>query len=147
MIRRPPRSTLFPYTTLFRSVVQDPVKGRGREDHVNRLLHLQLEDVPPFNPYPRLLREPPPRRLDHGLRSVDGQHAPAGQVPQEELGHPPRPAPHVHGGLVTPQAPPSQEDLEKVRAPAGLRRGDRLVLGGVPFERQAAPPFLRCLTF
>src|SRR5215203_6469578 len=27
MIRRPPRSTLFPYTTLFRS---DPVAGQGR---------------------------------------------------------------------------------------------------------------------
>src|SRR5256885_6609167 len=34
MIRRPPRSTLFPYTTLFRSVralgAPDPVDGRGR---------------------------------------------------------------------------------------------------------------------
>src|SRR5256885_15045136 len=30
MIRRPPRSTLFPYTTLFRSwVVNDPVTGQG----------------------------------------------------------------------------------------------------------------------
>src|SRR2546422_4748799 len=28
MIRRPPRSTLFPYTTLFRSVVRD-TRGRG----------------------------------------------------------------------------------------------------------------------
>src|SRR2546422_7285529 len=28
MIRRPPRSTLFPYTTLFRSPL--PVEGRGR---------------------------------------------------------------------------------------------------------------------
>src|SRR2546429_5871387 len=28
MIRRPPRSTLFPYTTLFRSA-EDPGKGRG----------------------------------------------------------------------------------------------------------------------
>src|SRR2546430_13674904 len=27
MIRRPPRSTLFPYTTLFRSVKIDPQKG------------------------------------------------------------------------------------------------------------------------
>src|SRR3712207_7831816 len=27
MIRRPPRSTLFPYTTLFRSVAHDPVSG------------------------------------------------------------------------------------------------------------------------
>src|SRR3712207_7621766 len=28
MIRRPPRSTLFPYTTLFRSLDQDDVVGR-----------------------------------------------------------------------------------------------------------------------
>src|SRR3712207_8933621 len=33
MIRRPPRSTLFPYTTLFRSRVLDPGRARG-EDHV-----------------------------------------------------------------------------------------------------------------
>src|SRR2546422_3705619 len=32
MIRRPPRSTLFPYTTLFRS-------GRRRADGVERLVH------------------------------------------------------------------------------------------------------------
>src|SRR2546425_11186651 len=30
MIRRPPRSTLFPYTTLFRSVVGDPARGEER---------------------------------------------------------------------------------------------------------------------
>src|SRR2546426_2069403 len=40
MIRRPPRSTLFPYTTLFRSRVQ-PALGRkprplGREEHRER---------------------------------------------------------------------------------------------------------------
>src|SRR2546428_2526390 len=29
MIRRPPRSTLFPYTTLFRSCVVDPPYGAG----------------------------------------------------------------------------------------------------------------------
>src|SRR3712207_7281232 len=28
MIRRPPRSTLFPYTTLFRSTVRDPERSR-----------------------------------------------------------------------------------------------------------------------
>src|SRR3712207_8992521 len=42
MIRRPPRSTLFPYTTLFRSVVHletdalgrvDGRSGRGPDDH------------------------------------------------------------------------------------------------------------------
>src|SRR3712207_7044202 len=35
MIRRPPRSTLFPYTTLFRS---EPALSRARE-HVRRRLH------------------------------------------------------------------------------------------------------------
>src|SRR2546430_10621549 len=29
MIRRPPRSTLFPYTTLFRSLLRDPHRGRA----------------------------------------------------------------------------------------------------------------------
>src|SRR5258708_15561721 len=31
MIRRPPRSTLFPYTTLFRSVVETRRLGSGRD--------------------------------------------------------------------------------------------------------------------
>src|SRR2546422_11339387 len=31
MIRRPPRSTLFPYTTLFRSRAQDPLHDRDRD--------------------------------------------------------------------------------------------------------------------
>src|SRR2546422_9228079 len=33
MIRRPPRSTLFPYTTLFRSVGGDERHLGGREEH------------------------------------------------------------------------------------------------------------------
>src|SRR3712207_8566679 len=33
MIRRPPRSTLFPYTTLFRSALVDR-RAVGRQDHV-----------------------------------------------------------------------------------------------------------------
>src|SRR3712207_6960351 len=37
MIRRPPRSTLFPYTTLFRSL-------RGNSDAVSRTLHGELQD-------------------------------------------------------------------------------------------------------
>src|SRR5258707_6475995 len=31
MIRRPPRSTLFPYTTLFRSLVEDGAVGVGEQ--------------------------------------------------------------------------------------------------------------------
>src|SRR3712207_8489362 len=33
MIRRPPRSTLFPYTTLFRSAVGQPVPAPERASH------------------------------------------------------------------------------------------------------------------
>src|SRR3712207_8553189 len=42
MIRRPPRSTLFPYTTLFRSH-REVVHGRG--DRRGRLLHVVLDDA------------------------------------------------------------------------------------------------------
>src|SRR5258708_40153986 len=38
MIRRPPRSTLFPYTTLFRSVAADH-EHRAAEAHERRLRH------------------------------------------------------------------------------------------------------------
>src|SRR5690242_20968694 len=39
MIRRPPRSTLFPYTTLFRSII---LKGAGLEPYVEQLGALAL---------------------------------------------------------------------------------------------------------
>src|SRR5256885_9091270 len=41
MIRRPPRSTLFPYTTLFRSVIMenaDPTARRDLEEFFDRLV-------------------------------------------------------------------------------------------------------------
>src|SRR2546426_7058500 len=43
MIRRPPRSTLFPYTTLFRSRVAGLV--RIRPEGTRRMLSLRSEDV------------------------------------------------------------------------------------------------------
>src|SRR3712207_8008146 len=52
MIRRPPRSTLFPYTTLFRSVLADPSPDGGdhRADFVVRkhLVVARLLDVEDF---------------------------------------------------------------------------------------------------
>src|SRR2546422_5138998 len=44
MIRRPPRSTLFPYTTLFRSAA---VRFRHRCDQINNERHRLEEDKPP----------------------------------------------------------------------------------------------------
>src|SRR2546430_12705753 len=44
MIRRPPRSTLFPYTTLFRSVDRaEPVLDRAQDAMVQRGLALKVE--------------------------------------------------------------------------------------------------------
>src|SRR3712207_7950959 len=40
MIRRPPRSTLFPYTTLFRSFLQPPMVDRPLP--ITNLMHLQI---------------------------------------------------------------------------------------------------------
>src|SRR3712207_7227371 len=51
MIRRPPRSTLFPYTTLFRSVGYGPARvgnktaDLGEEDDPGRVRHPADEDV------------------------------------------------------------------------------------------------------
>src|SRR3712207_8008297 len=50
MIRRPPRSTLFPYTTLFRSGGQLEQSGRGRPIRYGGLGHEEVaaqgDDVP-----------------------------------------------------------------------------------------------------
>src|SRR6266508_6250895 len=35
LIRRPPRSTLFPYTTLFRSAADRPGHGRAQQPHLD----------------------------------------------------------------------------------------------------------------
>src|SRR5258708_24243953 len=46
MIRRPPRSTLFPYTTLFRSEVLFQQGGRGVADPVGDAERPELREVP-----------------------------------------------------------------------------------------------------
>src|SRR3989440_2762506 len=48
MIRRPPRSTLFPYTTLFRSLLAVPVGGGGQElERVEIVFQGQRDQVEP----------------------------------------------------------------------------------------------------
>src|SRR3712207_7558458 len=66
MIRRPPRSTLFPYTTLFRSTGPWLRRGLGRrlgaDDHGSR----------PDQARPAVRALPQPRaRVDAGLRSEE----------------------------------------------------------------------------
>src|SRR2546429_7336053 len=49
MIRRPPRSTLFPYTTLFRSPLPggagDEHRARGDAEHLDHAVELALIDL------------------------------------------------------------------------------------------------------
>src|SRR3712207_8571592 len=67
MIRRPPRSTLFPYTTLFRSVVlvdtvpQVALTGRVEEQVDPELERRAVPLVVPLLPPPRHVR----RRVEH----------------------------------------------------------------------------------
>src|SRR3712207_8030062 len=45
MIRRPPRSTLFPYTTLFRSHAGKPIEVKGLDELVRRTGFLRHEEL------------------------------------------------------------------------------------------------------
>src|SRR5437899_4714082 len=65
MIPRPPRSTLFPYTTLFRSLLE-----QGIEDHLERRAHGEDCGVPVYRRY-RRIREASEPRQDHAARLAD----------------------------------------------------------------------------
>src|SRR2546429_1308021 len=78
MIRRPPRSTLFPYTTLFRSLHQREVRARGDHGRVDRReagacahLHLVVARLADAIPRQRQRRDRKSTRLNssHGYIS------------------------------------------------------------------------------
>src|SRR5256885_2958564 len=56
MIRRPPRSTLFPYTTLFRSQYLWPLAGIESDDEKRCRNVLFFQDVQDFRSPPRIGR-------------------------------------------------------------------------------------------
>src|SRR2546430_11636403 len=68
MIRRPPRSTLFPYTTLFRSVADEPVLQRTE---VAEGRALALNGVPEDMAHARGIRA---ERGDHTARQRSEEH-------------------------------------------------------------------------
>src|SRR3712207_6965889 len=74
MIRRPPRSTLFPYTTLFRSRVSVPIIGEDHEVPASQCLlcRLQLVDSPHVRP-PCLTTES--QHLDRKSTRLNSSHA------------------------------------------------------------------------
>src|SRR3712207_6889858 len=78
MIRRPPRSTLFPYTTLFRSLLGPPARGGGDDGlpgappgHAAVLLLLRQEDRPHPGGLLRRLRG----RRDRKSTRLNSSHA------------------------------------------------------------------------
>src|SRR5437868_8169496 len=61
MIRRPPRSTLFPYTTLFRSTCVEKVRSDGPDVQSSFWRELLIDPLPPTQ-CPRCPRSPPHQR-------------------------------------------------------------------------------------
>src|SRR2546422_2676130 len=82
MIRRPPRSTLFPYTTLFRSCLLQELVYSPVRTFVITLAH-ELDHV-------RVHDAVPQRRAGVGVRDAGGQLGPqlAQQLAQARLGGP-----------------------------------------------------------
>ena len=68
MIRRPPRSTLFPYTTLFRSIETTTVLNNGTPGKVREMVLKRLEIFAPgggyvFNTVHNILPDVPPENI------------------------------------------------------------------------------------
>src|SRR3712207_7292332 len=77
MIRRPPRSTLFPYTTLFRSLpyitvckINQFFKGCIRGEHALVLCHLTDLAVIPFNSICRIYKLTDSRSVLEAFRQL-----------------------------------------------------------------------------
>lgn len=77
--------------------------------------------------------EPPPRRRGHGGGGVHGDHAARGEPAEDDLGHPPGPAPRVEDPLVAGEG----QALDHSPAPAERRVRDPLVGRRVPLAGHA----------
>src|SRR2546425_9770544 len=118
MIRRPPRSTLFPYTTLFRSVFAMVIPVLGERGDREGALPVQLGEQPQHGG--RIPGEAVP---DDGRRRRQGHHVLAGEAPPPPRGE--------TGGRLHP---PRGEHV------VGRGRGGLGTLGGVPPRHGRPPP-------
>src|SRR2546430_10147221 len=82
MIRRPPRSTLFPYTTLFRSHVAERARLRAVAVHRERLAPQRLHDEVGHDPavvgsHARAVRieDPHDARIDRKSTRLNSSHS------------------------------------------------------------------------
>src|SRR3989475_9679545 len=135
MIRRPPRSTLFPYTTLFRSQAHERPPARARRrGHAGAVAgtvtdHGRADASEVGEDELAVPRGASGRRVDHlgdelGLVDVEPRLLGALVAIGADLGHPRM--------IVRPRAPP--------RLDAGAHRGDgRARLAGVNGDPHASP--------
>src|SRR3712207_8417115 len=70
MIRRPPRSTLFPYATLFRSAANGRIEPDARTPQGSRRLRAQVRGVPPPNRVPHVKRDRKSTRLNSSHANI-----------------------------------------------------------------------------
>src|SRR5258708_19850238 len=138
MIRRPPRSTLFPYTTLFRSGTALPRQGARDERVRSRIEHAQqagkagqlcVSGAAPGQPHTRLLGYAEP----DGDARLGASRLPANPFLQRRL-DPPRdqaPAPDRRA------QPEGVVHLLRRREAGG--RGGRIVVPGPPARLRLSP--------
>src|SRR3712207_7692506 len=85
MIRRPPRSTLFPYTTLFRSVFVDVAGAAPAAGQRARLRMAREVAGRPLFPTDELLLVRPWEPREHARETRTGSVASTGDAGREEL--------------------------------------------------------------
>src|SRR2546425_8447546 len=95
MIRRPPRSTLFPYTTLFRSLERQSVHGVQREVRANIVAAIALVGRAVVGIVPRG-RSVIAAETAVGVSEVDAMRKGVGKVGLDTAGEPFIEA-HLHG--------------------------------------------------
>src|SRR5256886_8518 len=129
MIRRPPRSTLFPYTTLFRSRLRRGIRGQRKRDRggpdAERLEHREVlldnvsrghgrRQVPVREERAEGLAEEGGGEADPQRRARGRRHEPALQEPLE-----------VHGDVDPRRAKTARELAERAAGPDQVRRRAR----------------------
>src|SRR2546430_2032757 len=143
MIRRPPRSTLFPYTTLFRSPWSLNEAGIARA--LKSAQAIRAADTTARAPAPTGLKRapgPPPVAAESGGRRAPRRHAGPRSYPRRGGGFPPPPSggapPRAGGGRrpppprVPPRPPPPRARAHGFEAgawPAACRGGERRPAG------------------
>src|SRR3989441_8403802 len=146
MIRRPPRSTLFPYTTLFRSRVRLSVLPSAGERDPNRMPAARGQNAEP-DPGVRTARERVAGRLDlPGRRPLvdDGVDRDGGLIDlragdARAVGRPPEPRGTVHLLLRDVLGGPVEHAVAGPVGQAGLDAGLRVPDVRVPVAGGGSP--------